>query len=550
MADLFGTYDKRIKLTVSNTNIDAELTWFPVTVFLKDTFNYYTSQYPTAQNDTYVKSTTNLSANYVAHYATDPTKSLTGSYYENSWMAKMDTVTNQRFHIDLGSAKIIKRIYYENAISDGNAPEFGVKNFTFWGSNTAGSFAELTYGTDTGWTQITTAQSTFDIHSSADEADPKYITVTNTTAYRYYALKFADNYESPFIMGVRRIELQTGEQSGVFAEFDDDTDFDRVAFTTSDGSTQLYADCELFDDSESKAIYHVSKTGWAISDTGTTDFYMYYDNTAGHNTTYISKSGGTAAQSVWDTNFKAVYHMADGASTSAIYDSTSNNNDGTKSAANQPIEVAGKVGKAQSFDGTDDYIDVADSTDFSFGNGTTNTAHTINVISKITNVTTTTQALISKDDYSSKREWVFGIYTASKLKGFIKGDLDGSTQFGRETDAVLANATYKSYAMRFDGVGSPLGIDLLINGVVSDTTDSGTDTEQTAENGASPLRIGSTADDDRYLAGEVAEVRISSTNRSNAWLKATYNSLYDTLLTYGAEEEGAAVNAIFFGCNF
>ena len=37
MADLFGTYDKRIKLTVSNTNIDAELTWFPVTVILDGT---------------------------------------------------------------------------------------------------------------------------------------------------------------------------------------------------------------------------------------------------------------------------------------------------------------------------------------------------------------------------------------------------------------------------------------------------------------------------------------------------------------------------------
>ena len=35
--DLYSTYDQRIKLTVSNTNIDAELTWFPVTVFLTST---------------------------------------------------------------------------------------------------------------------------------------------------------------------------------------------------------------------------------------------------------------------------------------------------------------------------------------------------------------------------------------------------------------------------------------------------------------------------------------------------------------------------------
>jgi len=97
----------------------------------------------------------------------------------------------------------------------------------------------------------------------------------------------------------------------VFTEFDADEDFDRIAFTSSDGETQLYADCELFDVSESKAIYHVSKTGWTVSSSTDTDIYLYYDNTADHNTTYISKSGGTAAQSVWDSNFKAVYHMAD-----------------------------------------------------------------------------------------------------------------------------------------------------------------------------------------------------------------------------------------------
>ena len=31
-ADLFGTYDQRIKLTIDNTKIDSELTWFPVTM--------------------------------------------------------------------------------------------------------------------------------------------------------------------------------------------------------------------------------------------------------------------------------------------------------------------------------------------------------------------------------------------------------------------------------------------------------------------------------------------------------------------------------------
>jgi len=169
----------------------------------------YTSQYPPAHNDTYVKATTYWDTGGEPFLATDPALSLTGGWGNNSWTAVSLTITNQRFHIDLGSAKVIKRIYYENWHHEGGSTNTGVENFTFWGSNTAGAFAELTYTTDTNWTELTVAQNTLDIHVTADEADPKYIVVTNTTAYRYYAFKFADNWGSTTELGVRRIVLQT-----------------------------------------------------------------------------------------------------------------------------------------------------------------------------------------------------------------------------------------------------------------------------------------------------------------------------------------------------
>ena len=170
----------------------------------------YTSQYPTQDTD-HVKATTTYDpGNYYPHFATDPTKSLTGGWILNSWITYQN-ITDQRFHIDLGSAKIVRRIYYENQhTAPAPTTDAGVQNFTFWGSNTgAGTFDDLVYANDEGWTELTVAQNTFDIHSAADEADPKYIVVTNTTAYRYYALKFADNYSHVSLLGVRRIELQT-----------------------------------------------------------------------------------------------------------------------------------------------------------------------------------------------------------------------------------------------------------------------------------------------------------------------------------------------------
>ena len=48
--------------------------------------------------------------------------------------------------------------------------------------------------------------------------------------------------------------------------------------------------------------------------------------------------------------------------------------------------------------------------------------------------------------------------------------------------------------------------------------------------------IGKYTDDDYYFNGLIDEVRISDTARSPAWIKASYNSENDTLLTYGAME--------------
>jgi hypothetical protein len=177
--------------------------------------DYYSSamksQYPPLQDDDHVKVTSKGSTSYWPFYATDPTKSLVGDVIGNAWLSATNQITNQRFHIDLGSGKIITRIYYENGHVSGNDSDSGIKTFTFLGSNAAGDFADLTYANDGTWVPLTTSQGTFDQHVAANQADPKYITVTNTVAYRYYAIKIADKWGSATTyMHVRRIELQLG----------------------------------------------------------------------------------------------------------------------------------------------------------------------------------------------------------------------------------------------------------------------------------------------------------------------------------------------------
>jgi hypothetical protein len=168
----------------------------------------YSSDYPPEQTSTYVKSTSLYSTDYHPYYSTDPAKELTGVSEGNAWRSANASYNEQRFHIDLGSGKIITRIYYENGHESGAATNQGAKTFTVWGSNSGSSFADTDYHTDFGWTSIEPSQVTFDEHFASDVEDPKYIYLTNSDSFRYYAIKIEDNWGSTDYMSIRRIELQ------------------------------------------------------------------------------------------------------------------------------------------------------------------------------------------------------------------------------------------------------------------------------------------------------------------------------------------------------
>jgi hypothetical protein len=169
----------------------------------------YLTQVPNPNDATTVKSSGEfVDGNYKPSYATNTGSSLTGGAALNSWLTANGQSNSMRVNIDIGSAKPVIRIYYENWHNSGTGVNIGCKDFTFWGSNT--SFSDTTYGNDAGWTQLTTDVSQMVSHSASDTPEPRYITVTNSTSYRYYSFKFATNWGADYNMGMRRIELQTG----------------------------------------------------------------------------------------------------------------------------------------------------------------------------------------------------------------------------------------------------------------------------------------------------------------------------------------------------
>jgi len=310
----------------------------------------------------------------------------------------------------------------------------------------------------------------------------------------------------------------------IFSEFDADSDYMKCAFTKADGTTQLYAEMELFDVSESKAIYHVSLDGWVIDYDADTDFYYYYDNDASDNTTYIGAINTTAGGNVWDGNYEAVYHMVD-ATTSTVLDSTSNNNDGTKKGAGEPASATGKIGLAQDFDGSNDHIGL--------GNVSNSASWTIEGIVNLDVADGNYAWLNRRVDY---RAYINTIPTP-KLR--VRHDNDVYETYSMNNAITVENDYHLAWA--FDDTNCYA----YINGVANGTFLGSIKTIY------SDMGIG-TANNYASFNGILDEIRISSIARTAGWIKATYNSLWDTLLTYGSEETEAVsgANVLFIFSDF
>lgn len=315
----------------------------------------------------------------------------------------------------------------------------------------------------------------------------------------------------------------------IFTEFDADSDYMKCAFTASDGETQLYAEKELFDDSAQKAIYHVKVT--SVASGAGTDIYYYYDNDHVDNTTYIGAINTAAGAAVWDANFKAVYHMTDD-TTSTILDSTSNNNDATKKAANQPNEVDGDVGKTQDFDGNDDYISFVP---FDYDKSTFTLMTTF-----AKDEGETVNRLMTFDNNSISYGSIYLSYiTTTDLVQFFNGG--NSVTFAYDS---YTPSNYNVYCMKLNHTTT--NAEAFLNGTSVDTFTAGTNHSST---GNANLLLGTGRNiTGRYSDMTATEFRVSNIDRASAWAKGTSNTLLDTLLTYGSEEteEEEEGNALFW----
>ena len=280
-------------------------------------------------------------------------------------------------------------------------------------------------------------------------------------------------------------------------------------FTSSDGTTKLDHEIEKYASSSGELWAWVEVPTLSVS--ADTTLYMYYGG----------PSSGATNQNptgVWDSNFVGVWHMSEDptrtcAGTKEMCDSTSNNND-VDSNGSQVVgdQLSGKIAGSLNFDGTNDYLEGADSDSLDVSNAVTvslwvypredGNGNEIPIFRKqdasdscgaFTLFLYTQWGLLSTDSCNwanrgnsstptlNKWQHVVATYDGTSIRYYINGDI-------RDTKNL-------------DGVGAPNTSVFSIGG----PTITGWLTSQ-------------------YLNGILDEIKISNTARPAAWIKTEYTN--------------------------
>jgi hypothetical protein len=302
------------------------------------------------------------------------------------------------------------------------------------------------------------------------------------------------------------------DMSRVFDEVG--SDYLKIAITTSDGITQLYGEVEKWDATTEDALIWVSKSDWTISSDADEEIYIYYDYSQTDNTSYIGTPGNRTE--VWDSNFLAVYHMAEDPSNGVLKDSTANGYDGIVTGGmTSEDRVSWEYGFAWELDGDDDYIDLHSDLSLPLQS-------TVQAIHQETHGTQSQYAAAFEQRntstlggrYATLKENIWGMYN----------NIGVSYDTGGNRSCVVGTK---------DGVLAEAFLDGVSQGIYDGL--STTEPNINATIGVRRTDNGGYDADDTWV-GKIDEVRISSVIRSDIWIKADYHAQTDTLLTWGAEE--------------
>ena len=331
----------------------------------------------------------------------------------------------------------------------------------------------------------------------------------------------------------------------------------KIAITRSDGLSQLYVEIESWNEASQEAWLWVKVP--YVSSTTETDLYLYYDNAQPDNTSFVGNPGETAAQAVWITEFEAVYHLSQDPTGAApqMLDSTGHGHNGTVNGtltASGPVE--GAIGPSLVFDGVDDYIDIGSMGPFG---GQVNSA-TVSLWVKTNDTTTTTAILKVINDvanFPSHADPVYAIEANRKLvSGCTLGYSPGATLFyingrarvfARYITTNIYDGLWHQIVWKITNASSNK-MQVYVDGVLQPLVTTGCSVSPRQFAGwRDHLFVGAANNrgtPEGFFNGSIDEVRFSGISPSVDWIKTSYDSQRDGLVSYGPPQSLVPGNSI------
>ena len=283
---------------------------------------------------------------------------------------------------------------------------------------------------------------------------------------------------------------------------------DSIRFLLPDNSTELPYEIEDWTDGNDRIVWvNVSR----VESGSDSVILMYYNNSGA--------SDGQDVTGTWDSNYVMVQHMND-STTSTITDSTSYNNDGTKTTSNNPVEISSKIAKGQDFDGSDS-IDCGGDASVNFTG-----SFTAEVWFKLDTITQHQGIVGRGNQISSVADWYVAVLEANTIYCNLYAIGGASIVDVASTNTVTTGTWYYMY-ISWDGTS----LLLYVN------------TEKWAnDTGAGAIRATqNTVIGDENIVyepyGIIDEVRLSNIARNASWLNASFHTQNQTtdFITWGAE---------------
>ncbi|MFX1379877.1 MAG: DUF2341 domain-containing protein [Promethearchaeota archaeon] len=353
----------------------------------------------------------------------------------------------------------------------------------------------------------------------------------NSHYFAYYKLITIDHNEVsgtaihnnfPFLFSIVDKDLKYHAQS----------DGDDIAFAA--GGDWLDHEILVFDQTYSSTEAQLDV--WVqipyLYSTVNTTIAMYYGNS--------TMAARENPEGVWDSYYEGVYHLDDD-----FLDSTSRNRDGTNTGS---VDIEGKIGDGQDFEHDDGSDNINIGTWSVSGSKITIQAWVkYESFDSIWSGYSDARVLSKNSGTSDSSEyhvWMLGTYNQSLTENgpyYLRGRIKTGTNDAAGTSTVEATSgplsinTWYLVSIRYDGSN----INLVLDG---NTVYTESKTGALRENNW-PITIGNSPTGARPIDAIIDEVKISSTIRSDAWLRTEYDNQNDPS-TFGSVGSEQIVNDI------